>query len=113
MRKIVAYVAGPYRADTINGVLENIQRARDVALKLWQAGYTVICPHLNSALMDGACPDEAFLEGGLELVRRSDVVVLVGDWEKSEGTLAELELAIELEKRVLTIPFMKEDKNES
>ncbi len=50
--------------------------------------------------MDGACPDEVFLEGGLELVRRSDAVVLVGDWRESEGTLAEVELALKLDMPV-------------
>lgn len=97
MRKVVAYVAGPYRAETVNGIVENIQRARSVALELWRMGYVVICPHLNSALMDGAVTDEVFLEGGLELVRRSDFVVLVGNWRESEGTLAEVELALKLD----------------
>jgi len=99
LRKIVAYVAGPYRAETVNGIVENIQRVRSVALELWRMGYVVICPHLNSALMDGAV-DKVFLEGGLELVRRSDVVVLVGDWRESEGTLAEVELALKLDMLV-------------
>lgn len=99
MRKIVAYVAGPYRAETVNGIAENIQRVRSVALELWRMGYVVICPHLT-VLMDGAVADEVFLEGGLELVRRSDVVVLVGDWRESEGTLAEVELALKLDMLV-------------
>lgn len=92
----VAYVAGPYRAKTIYGITQNIEKAKKLAVKLWKKGYAVICPHANSALMDGACDDSAFLDGGLELVRRSDFIVLVDGWKDSTGTLKEIELANEL-----------------
>jgi hypothetical protein len=61
----IAYVAGPYRAKTKIGIILNILRARKVAKELWKMGYAVICPHSNSALMDGIAPDEAFLNGGI------------------------------------------------
>lgn len=99
--KEVMYVAGPYRAETINEITENIQNARKVATILWKAGFAVICPHMNSAFMDGACEDETFLAGGLELVRRSDGLVLIGNWRESEGTLAELKFAQKLGKSIL------------
>ncbi len=38
LRKVVAYVAGPYRAETVNGIVENIQRARKAAVELWRMG---------------------------------------------------------------------------
>lgn len=85
-----AYVAGPYRADTVRGIVENIRRAEEVALELWKLGFAVICPHMNSALFDGACDDSVWLAGSLELMRRSDIVVLVPGWEDSQGTLAEV-----------------------
>ena len=89
----IAYVAGPLRADTLNGIAENIARARAVAVHLWRLGYAVLCPHLNSAFMSGAVPETQFLEAGLEFVRRSDLVVLVDGWERSEGTVREIEEA--------------------
>lgn len=89
----VAYVAGPYRGSSIYEVEQNIQRARSLAVELWKRGYAVICPHMNSALLDGACDDKAFLEGGLELLRRSDVVVVLDNWRESKGTCTEIELA--------------------
>ena len=89
----VAYVAGPLRADTLNRIAENIARARAVAVHLWRLGYAVLCPHLNSAFMSGAVPETQFLEAGLEFVRRSDLVVLVDGWERSEGTVREIEEA--------------------
>jgi len=64
----VAYISGPYRAATVHGVVENIRRAERVALKYWQLGYAVICPHTNTALFDGAAPDDVWLAGDLELL---------------------------------------------
>ena len=93
--KKVAYVAGPYRADTIHGVVENIRSAEAVAIELWKMGYAVICPHKNTALLDGVCGDEVWLEGAIELMLRSDIVVLVPGWDKSEGTKAEAFKAME------------------
>ncbi len=97
----VMYVAGPYRGETIHDIMQNIGRAREAAVALWKAGYCVICPHLNSALMDGAVEDEAFLTGGLELVRRADTLVLLEGWQDSKGTIQELLLANSLHKRIL------------
>ena len=102
---LVAYVAGPYRSETIYDIEQNIQRAKRLAAELWKRGHAVICPHANSAFMDGVCDDETFLEGGLELLRRSDFVVVLNGWESSEGTRKELELAKSLE---IPIYFEKE-----
>jgi len=94
----VAYVCSPYRSETIHGVVENIRKAEKVALKYWKLGYAVICPHKNTALLDGAMPDDRFLAGGLELLRRSDVVIING-W--TAGCRAEIELAVELGMEII------------
>jgi len=66
---MLAYVAMPYRGKSINAVVENIQRARAVAVDLWRQGYVAVCPHLNSALMDGVVEDDVFIAGDLEILR--------------------------------------------
>lgn len=91
----VVYVAGPYRADTVAGIVENIGAAKKVAEKWWKDGFAVFCPHLNSALMDGIVPDEAFLAGDLEIMKRCDILVMVPGWEKSAGARAERDVAKE------------------
>lgn len=103
----VAYVAGPYRAATREGVLANILRAEAVALSLWQQRIIALCPHLNTAHFDTAGVDEALLlDGTLELMRRCDMVVLVGDgWQVSVGTRGEVAEARRLGKPV----FMWQD----
>jgi len=89
----VIYIAGPYRADTEHGVVENIRRAEEVAIKVWQAGHVALCPHKNTALFGGLCPDEAWLKGDLELLRRCDGIIMVQGWEKSSGSVAEVGFA--------------------
>ncbi len=96
----VVYIAGKYRAKTINGIQGNIEKARKVAVQYWQAGYAVICPHMNSSFMDGICDDEVFLEGTREMLRRSDIIVMLPGWESSEGAKIEYELALDLKKPI-------------
>lgn len=97
----VAYIAGPYRAPTPRGIVENIRRAEAVALKYWKRGYAVICPHLNTALLDGACPDGTWMNGDLEILARCEVVVMMKGWEKSAGASAELSRAQSLAKEIV------------
>lgn len=90
----VAYIAGPYRARTPLDILDNVQAAGRVALKYWNLGYAVICPHKNTALFDGQAPDSVWLDGDLELIKRCDVVVMMSNWRKSSGATAEHEFAL-------------------
>jgi hypothetical protein len=89
----IAYTAGPYRAPTPRGIVENIRKAEAVALKYWLKGYAVICPHKNTALFDGAAPDSVWLEGDLKILARCDVIVMVPGWRESKGAIAELSYA--------------------
>lgn len=92
----LVYVAGKYRDSGEWAVWQNIQRASEVALALWQMGYAVICPHRNTMMFGGAAPDDVWLKGDLEMLSRCDLLVLVPGWEKSSGTKAEIEKAREL-----------------
>ena len=86
----VVYIAGKYRAPTPWGVEQNIQAAREVASKVVAAGYMPLCPHTNTAHMEGLADDAFFLAGTLELLRRCDAVLLVPGWETSAGARAEV-----------------------
>lgn len=88
------YVAGPYRGKTISDVYQNIQEARKHAGWLWEQGWAVVCPHLNSAFMDGICPDESFILGDLEILSRCDAIYLLPRWQESKGATEEYYHAI-------------------
>lgn len=97
----IAYIAGPYRGKNAFEIDQNIHNARKIAAKYWKLGYAVICPHSNSAHMDGIVPDSDFLEGAMEMLRRSDVVVFCPNWRLSEGTNLEREEALHLGKHII------------
>jgi Domain of unknown function (DUF4406) len=92
---ILVYVAGKFRGPDHWAIQKNIQEAERVAWHLWAKGYSVICPHLNTAHFQGSLPDDIWLYGDLEQVRRSDAVVLVPGWAASTGTKGEVEFAKE------------------
>ena len=89
----IAYIAGPYRAKDVRGIVTNIRNAELYAIKWWRKGYAVICPHLNTALFDGALPDEAWLQGDITLMLRADIVVMIPGWKKSVGARREYKIA--------------------
>lgn len=86
----LVYVAGPYRAKDSWEIEQNIRRAETLALDVWRAGFAAICPHTNTRFYQGAAPDQLWLDGDLEMLRRCDAVLLVPGWEKSSGTIAEI-----------------------
>ena len=97
----VAYIIGPYRAKNVYEMVQNIRWAESVALKYWEKGYAVICPHKNTALLDGFLPDGVWLKGDRELIKRSDVVIVMKYWKESIGSRMEVELAKNLNKEII------------
>jgi nucleoside 2-deoxyribosyltransferase len=89
----VVYIAGPYRASTEWGVKQNIHAAELAAMHVWQLGGVALCSHANTAFFGGSCPDETWLAGDLELLRRCDAVYAIVDWMASTGASAEVALA--------------------
>lgn len=92
----VIYVAGKYRANSEWGLVENIRHAEAVAIKLWQQGWAVICPHKNTAFFGGLAPDIRWLEGDLEMIKRCDAICLIKGWRDSVGSVEEYHLAKKL-----------------
>ena len=97
----LAFISGPYRAETPLGIVENIRRAEAVSKKYWTLGYAVICPHMNTALFDGLLPDDAWLMGDLEMLVRCDVIVMMQGWEQSVGATEELRMAKKWGKEII------------
>ncbi len=117
-RRRRAYIAGPYRASNVFGVLRNILARRSEAMRVWKRGYAALCPHLNSAFMDGLISDQGFLEGGLSYLQCSDLLTLAENWRNSTGTVREEECASKLgleivnAKDIEQIPFMMQPEYE-
>jgi len=107
----IAYIAGAYRSKWGKlGIAINVLKARKVAKQVWKLGYVALCPHMNSALMDGTVPDEMFLQGGLELLSKCDLMVVFGKYWLSKGTVAEIWCAMELKMPIWEIDLLEEAK---
>lgn len=86
----VVFVSGPYTAKDAVVKQGYIRQAKEASHRLWQEGFAVICPHTNSGDFAGIAPERTFLEGYLELLRRSDAVLLLPGWDQSRGARAEM-----------------------
>lgn len=89
-KKLVIYTAGPFRpVKDKNNMHEThlfIERAKAFALMIWQTGHVALCPHANTGLdFQGAAPDDVWLAGDLELLKRCDAVLMLPDWKQSCG----------------------------
>ena len=89
----VVYIIGPFRASTNWGVIQNIRRAEELALRVAEMGAMPLCPHLNTANFNGLLDDDFWLAGTAELLRRCDAGITVSGWTESAGSRAEVELA--------------------
>jgi hypothetical protein len=113
MKKIMLYVAGPFRATCEWLVAGNVRRAGEVALEAW--GYStkdarvgVLCPHLNTAQFNGALPDDSiWLEGDLLMMERCDALILTPDWAISSGAIAEYNHARDMKMPVFFAEYDK------
>lgn len=87
-RSLIVYVSGHY---STGNIAENIQKAREAAIAIWEAGYTALCPHLNTAHFekDCTCEYEDYMEGDIELLDRCDAIFMLDGWEDSNGAQEE------------------------
>lgn len=102
-RKIVIYVAGKYAGKNSDEVEENVNLALATAKKIWELGFTVICPHGNNHFSH-FCSQHGnkvgleyidFLTGDMELINRSDGIFLLSNWKDSPGACKEWQFAEE------------------
>lgn len=91
----VIYIAGPFRGKSAWDIECNIRRAETLALEVWRFGCAALCPHTNTRFFQGAAEDAIWLDGGIELLRRCDAVLLVEGWENSSGTCEEIIAAVD------------------
>lgn len=85
----VVYIAGPFRGANYWEQENNIRRAEKLAHDVWLLGAAALCPHTNTRFFQGSAPDDVWLEGDLELMRRCDAVILTDLWWRSLGATAE------------------------
>lgn len=92
---LAVYIAGPYRAKSGWLVELNIRRAEMIAFQVIGAGAVPVCPHTMFRFFNGIKTDEFWINATLELLKRCDAILLLNEWEHSEGSRGERAYALD------------------
>ena len=107
----LVYVAGKYgNGDRLSReeIDNNIHIARIAAIEIWEMGFAVICPHLNSYHFGDDCEltHEQYLEGDFRILDGCDIIYMLPNWKESEG--AKLEHAYADENDIIIVYEIEE-----
>ncbi len=90
MKVPLIYIAGPYRSEDPWQREQNARRAEDVGFEVFRMGGYPIIPHSNTRhYFESDANSVIALAGTLELMRRCDAGVWIGEWTKSRGSIIE------------------------
>lgn len=106
------YVAGPYSADNVLSVLNNIRYGMRVATQVLLDGYAPFCPWLDFHFQLMLRPGEEltvphYYDYSMAWLEAADIVLVLPGWETSKGTKEEVRVAKEK-----GIPVIFIDKDE-
>lgn len=88
MTKKLIYIAGPYTADTAEGIAANVAAAVAVGLQVRAMGLVPVVPHIAIVPGPGLSWDAAMAEC-LAILDRCDGVFFIHGWEQSRGARRE------------------------
>ena len=99
----LVYIAGKYSGLNFNKVELNIRKARNTALQLIKEvgnkGYFPVTPHMNTSHFEEwegifkGIDYEYWLQGCHELLKNCDILLLLDNWEDSNGAKEEKKIA--------------------
>ena len=96
-RDIKVYIAGAYTGKDDVETVRNIYKARELAVKLWDLGYAIFCPHMNSMHFENLCNTcdyDGFASAYINFLKVCDCVMLIDNWKQSKGANAEVQKAL-------------------
>ncbi len=85
-----------------NEVETNIRLAESYSIELWNRGYKVFCPHLNTRHFEvkAKAQEQAYKKFDMMMLRTCDAVLALPNWKTSVGAKEEINEANKLGKPV-------------
>ena len=100
----VVYVAGPYRANTLTELVDNVNALRAAQIDLIRKGYSVINVIQQTKGLEVPFPTwdtDEWMAHDLPILAKCDAIYMVDGWEHSDGSIRELEFAKKMGIKVL------------
>jgi hypothetical protein len=96
------FLAGAYWSSDPNAIDKNIQLAEQYSIELWNRGYKVVSPHLNTRNFEvkAKAGEEAYKELDMRILQCCDAVFALPNWKESAGAGAEIDEAKRLWKPI-------------
>lgn len=93
------FIAGPYMGADKDDIEGNIRRAEEFAVELWNRGYGVFCPHLNTRHFEekSHATEEAYKQFDRRMLSCCDAVLAIPGWEASQGAKSEVAESVRLD----------------
>lgn len=98
----VVFIAGAYWSSDSSEIKQNIQLAEQHSIELWNRGYKVFCPHLNTQHFEvkAKAEENEYRDFDIRMLQCCDAVFALPNWQESAGAKAEIEEAKRLGKPV-------------
>lgn len=90
-RDKIIYISGAYSGESYDDIHQNIQQARKWAIRIWEMGFTALCPHLNTFHFETDCSIayDDYLFGDLAMLYPCAGIFMLPDWRESNGAQIE------------------------
>lgn len=92
----VVYIAGPYSGPDALAVEHNVRAAEDASYELYRRGMAPVCPHTTARHHDASVSYKFMCRATMATMFRCDAVLVLPNWRKSKGAVAEVEAAREI-----------------
>lgn len=86
---IVVMISGSFRGKNHWETENNIRRVEELAIKVQDLGAMPVMLHSMYRFFSGTATDEFFVDAGLELLERSDALLMEEHWANSEDAVRE------------------------
>ena len=105
------FIAGAYMGKDFDEIEENIRLAEHYAIELWNLGYGVFCPHLNTRHFEikTKAGEEAYKEFDMIMLNACNAVFALPNWERSKGAKEEIN---EANKRGIPVYYSLKELSE-